>query len=76
MNRKSPFAECRAGRVTAKMFVCFLKGYVIYWYDTYAKSRIPLADLQEAEKHVIQYAKEHGMKLVFKEMNFRLSVKY
>jgi hypothetical protein len=64
--------KAREGRVTPEMFFGFLKGYMTSWHYTHAKDRIPEAKLQEAENHVIQYAKEHGMKLIFSEMKFRL----
>jgi hypothetical protein len=46
------------------------------WHYTHAKGRIPEAELQAAENHAIRYAKEHGMKLQFGEMKFRLKTLY
>jgi hypothetical protein len=76
MTRKSPFIECREGRVTPEMFFGFLEGYMTCWHYTHAKGRIPEAELQAAENHAIRYAKEHGMKLIFGEMKFRLKTLY
>jgi hypothetical protein len=74
MNTKAHDAmyECSEGRVTAETFTKFLIGYVTYWRYCHAKGRLPEETLNLAEQHAIRYAKEHGMKLRFGEMTFRL----
>jgi hypothetical protein len=70
----SPFTECRDDRITPEMFIGFLKSYMTYWHCTYVNGHIPEIELQKAKYHAILYAKEHGMKLIFKEMDFRLKL--
>jgi hypothetical protein len=46
MTHKSPFIECREGRVTPEMFLGFLEGYMTCWH--YAKAVLKFAKLNTA----------------------------
>jgi hypothetical protein len=70
---KNIFTECQEGRIDAETFLQFLAGYGTFWHYCHAKGRLDTSQLETVERNMIAYAKQHNMRLQFREMAFRLT---